>query len=64
MTDEFIPTIAMVGAVAVGKSLRNGPKALQVMENDLAMMEGHLAMIQGHLAMIEDDLEIIEDDLK
>ena len=52
-----IPTIAMVGAVAVGKSLRNGPKALQVMENDLAMME-------GRLAMIENDLEIIEDDLK
>ena len=64
MAYKFIPTIAMVEAVAVGKSLRNGRKVLQIMENELAMMEGHLSMMQGHLTMIEDDLEIMEDDLQ
>ena len=64
LADEFIPIFTMVGAVAAGKSLRNGTKALQIMENYLAMMEGHLAIIKGQLTMIEDDLALMKDDLK
>ena len=51
MADEFIPTIAMVGAAAAGKRLRNGTKALQVMENDLGVREDALGMME----VIEDD---------